>query len=73
MFSSRLVLLFFVFITVALGLVSAIPTPDKQPESALSVLTSCKASTDPILAQIRILPVSLHCDFEFDSTLQMST
>ncbi|KAK0216445.1 hypothetical protein EDD85DRAFT_995869 [Armillaria nabsnona] len=55
MFSSRLVLLFFAFITLALGLVSATPTPDKQPASALAVLTSCKASTDPILAQINVL------------------
>ncbi|KAK0437626.1 hypothetical protein EV421DRAFT_1738859 [Armillaria borealis] len=55
MFSSRLLLLCFAFISLALGLVSATPTPDKQSASALAVLTNCKASTDPILAQIDVL------------------
>ncbi|KAK0184729.1 hypothetical protein F5146DRAFT_1125442 [Armillaria mellea] len=56
MFSSRLVLLFFACITFALGLtVSATPTPDKQPTSALAVLTNCKAQTDPIISEIDVL------------------
>ncbi len=72
MFSSRLVFLFFASITLALGLVSATPTPDKQPASALAVLTNCQASTDPILAQISMLPAPIPCDFEFDGVIQMS-
>ncbi|KAK0492935.1 hypothetical protein EDD18DRAFT_1465146 [Armillaria luteobubalina] len=55
MLSSRLVLLFFAFISLACGLVVGIPTPDKQPASALTVLKSCKASADPILAKIDVL------------------
>ncbi|KAK0429994.1 hypothetical protein EV421DRAFT_1744660 [Armillaria borealis] len=55
MFSSRLVLLCFAFISLAFGLVGATPTPDKQLSSALAVLTNCKASTDSILAQIDVL------------------
>ncbi|KAK0219253.1 hypothetical protein IW262DRAFT_1390204 [Armillaria fumosa] len=55
MFNSRLVFIFFAFISLASGLVSATPTPDKQPASALVVLTNCKASTDPILARIDAL------------------
>ncbi|SJL14723.1 uncharacterized protein ARMOST_18190 [Armillaria ostoyae] len=55
MFSSRLVLLCFAFISLALGLVSATPTPDRQLSSALAVLTNCKASTDSILTQINVL------------------
>ncbi|KAK0464053.1 hypothetical protein IW261DRAFT_1575415 [Armillaria novae-zelandiae] len=54
MLSFRLVFLFFTFISLAIGLVSASPTPDKQAASALAVLTGCKASSDPILDKINV-------------------